>query len=174
MFKHIGKRGVFFSFVIAGLSSCASFSGPGLTTVMSTTCANQTSFNIFRNCVNSAWYNRIVAQGYSGDPGVNQFMMRMRILDQAVSNRQMSDMQAIVNATDFAFQLRAVEQAQLSRQNDALIQALSRGALATQPGYPTNLPGTASTVSCTRIGDASRQVLTFRGIACPPGFAPTF
>jgi hypothetical protein len=149
-------------------AGCASFTGPGLTTVMATTCANQSDFKSFRNCINSAWYNNIEAQGYAADVGVNQFMKRMRILDEAVSNRQMSDIQAIMNATDFAYQLKAVEQAQLSRQNDALVQALSRSAATAQ------VPNANSTVSCSRIGDISRQVFTFRGIACPVGFVPNY
>lgn len=31
-----------------------------------------------------------------------------------------------------------------------------------------------TSVSCTRIGDFSRQVFTFNGIACPAGYAPSF
>jgi len=53
---------------------------------------------------------------------------------------------------------------------DAAAAALGSMSQRRQP----NLPNTPSTVSCTRMGDASRQVFTFRGIACPVGYAPAF
>ena len=157
-------------FLFAG---CATFTSPGLTTVMGTTCANETTFNSFRSCVNNAWYANVVAQGYGSDPLVLQFNSRMQLLTQGVAQRQISDIDAISNATDLAYNLRAVEGSQIARQNDAL-----RGMLEEAARYPSNSTPSRPTISppsavyCTRIGDGSRQVYAFNNIACPAGYAP--
>ncbi len=161
--------------LLAMFSGCATYSGPQLTTVMATACAGQSSFSTFRSCINTHWYSRVTAQGYGGDPRAQQFMNRMHLLGQAVSQGQISDLDAIANATNLAYQLRSIEQAEIARQNDALLQALSR-SLATPPASTSSRSTVAprqTTVSCTRIGDLSRQIYTFNGIACPAGYAPT-
>jgi len=155
-------------------AGCATFSSPGLTTVMATTCSNEITFNGFRSCVNSAWYANVVAQGYGSDPLVLQFNSRMQLLAQGVAQRQISDIDAISNATSLAYQLRAIEESEISRQNDALRRVLEEAARYpsnSTPSRPTN--SAPSTVYCTRIGDSSRQVYTFNSIACPVGYAPT-
>jgi hypothetical protein len=152
--------------IIFLLSACASYTGPQLTSVMASTCANQSQFSGFRTCVNNFWYSRVVAEGYGNEPNALLFNNRMRLLGQAVAQRQISDAEAIINATNLAYQLRANEQAEIRRQNNALLQVLSGTVTAPQ----TN---TTLRVSCTRIGDASRQIYTFSAIACPFGYAPS-
>jgi hypothetical protein len=156
------------------LAGCATYGGPQLTTVMSTTCANQSLFSRFRDCVNSSWYSAIAAAGYGNDPNVQFFNARMQLLSRAVSERRMSDSEAILNATDFAFQLRAAEQTEIARQNDALLRALSQAAAQTPSGTAAGNTGRSqAVVACTKIGDSSRQVFNFYGVACPVGYAPT-
>jgi hypothetical protein len=148
------------------LTSCITYSGPQLTGVMTLTCSNQNTLAQFNSCTNTYWYSQIVAQGYGNDPGVQQYLARMNLLSRAVSSGQLSNAQAISNATQFAFQLRANEQAAIQQQNNALMQILN--------GVGTPSAPRSRTSTCTRIGDLSGQVVTFNNIACPAGYAPTF
>lgn len=157
------------------LLGCATgYSGPGLTSVLSTTCAGKTSFTDFRACVSRSWYAGVIAQGYGTNLLVQQFNARMQLLGQAVDQKQMSDVQAIINATDLAYQLRSIESADLARQNEALQRTLSRVSSSLPQNMNQSRPRdmSSSSVSCIRFGDFSRQVFTFQGIACPPGYSP--
>jgi len=155
------------------LWGCADFTGPTLTKVISTTCGNEIKFNNFRNCINRNWHDQVVAQGYGADPLAQQFNSRMRLLSEAVAQRQISDIDAISNAMNLAYQLKTVEAAQIDSQNEALLRNLSRAASVPQSSNParttSNIP---QAVSCTKIGDFSGRVYSFRGIACPAGYAP--
>ena len=148
------------------LTSCITYSGPQLTGVMTLTCSNQNTLARFNSCTDTYWYSQVVAQGYGNDPGVQQYLARMNLLSRAVSSGQLSDGQAISNATQFAFQLRANEQAAIRQQNNALMQIVSGVRTPSTPRLRTS--------TCTRIGDISGQVVTFNSIACPAGYAPTF
>jgi len=148
------------------LTSCITYTGPQLTGVMTLTCSNQNTLAQFNSCTNTYWYSQIVAQGYGNDPGVQQYLARMNLLSRAVSSGQLSNAQAISNATQFAFQLRANEQAAIQQQNNALMQILN--------GVGTPSAPRSRTSTCTRIGDLSGQVVTFNNIACPAGYVPTF
>jgi hypothetical protein len=161
-----------FSILLVG---CSTYGGPQLTSVMTTTCANQSSFGGFRSCINGAWYNGVVAAGYGNDPYVLLFNTRMQLLSRAVSERRLSDSDAIFNATDFALQLRTAEQAQIAQQNDAFLRALSQAATSTQntgTSPPQNSP--SRVVACIKLGDITRQIQNFYGIACPVGYAPAY
>jgi hypothetical protein len=154
------------------LVGCA-YTGPGLTTVISSTCSYAETLSRFRECVNNLWYSNVIAQGYSGDTNVQLFNRRLDLLAQAVNQRKMSDSEAISDATNLAFQLRSMEQSELLRQNAAMQQVLLQAATFQQA--PTFLPpSTVSTsVKCIRIGDFRRQISTFSGVACPAGYAPS-
>ena len=90
----------------------------------------------------------------------------MNILSRAVSSGQLSDAQAISNATQFAFQLRANGQAAIRQQNNALMKIIN--------GVGTPSAPSSRTSTCTRIGDISGQVVTFDNVACPAEYVPTF
>jgi|GEM_PF-6005561 len=162
----LGKSRFSVLLICVFLTSCITYSGPQLTGVMTLTCSNQNTLAQFNSCTNTYWYSQIVAQGYGNDPGVQQYLARMNLLSRAVSSGQLSNAQAISNATQFAFQLRANEQATIQQQNNALMQILN--------GVGTPSAPRSRTSTCTRIGDFSGQVVTFNSIACPAGYAPTF
>lgn len=132
------------------LTSCTTYSGPQLTEVMTLTCPNQNTLARFYSCTYTYWYSQVVAQGYRNDPGVQQYLARMNLLSRAVGSGQLSDEQAISNATEFAFQLRANEQASIRQQNNALMQILN--------GVGTPAAPRSRNSTCTRIGDISGQV----------------
>ena len=172
MIKKIVQSSILLFVIPISLISCATYAGPGLTTVMSTSCANEFQFERFRACINSTWYSGVVAAGYGSDSGVLLFNGRMQLLSQAVAQRQLSDLDAIANATNFAVQLRAVEQAEMARQNEVLMRALSQAANPQTANPSRPLERAQSVVACTKIGDASRQIYNFYGVACPVGYAP--
>jgi hypothetical protein len=139
---------------------------------MATVCANESRFDSYRRCIDDAWYRGVAAAGYASDSYVLSFSSRMRLLGRAVETGEMSDTAAIMNAMNFAQQLRGAEQAEISRQNDAFAQALSRAASESeraQSNYPSRSAPTI--VMCTKIGDRSNQVYSFYAIACPLGYA---
>jgi TPR repeat protein len=64
---------------------------------------------------------------------------------------------------------------QISREIDSLqilnqsLQMMNDSLNGIRPTAPVQ-----NSVSCTRIGDFSRQVFAFNGIACPFGYAPSY
>lgn len=160
------KKNIFIFGISIFLFSCA-YSGPQLTSVISNACSSSTQFVQFKNCINNFWYRQVVNQGYGNDNRVRQYNYRLDLLSQAVNSRQMTDIQAINDATSFAYILRSDEQAAIQR-NQALLQVISGTTRVTSP--TTSAP---STVRCSRIGDITNLVYTFNSIACPAGYAPT-
>jgi len=147
-------------------TSCIIYLGPQLTGEMTLACSNQSTLARFNSCTDTYWYSQVVAQDYANDPGVQQYLAKMNILSRAVSSGQLSDAQAISNATQFAFQLRANGQAAIRQQNNALMKIIN--------GVGTPSAPSSRTSTCTRIGDISGQVVTFDNIACPAEYVPTF
>lgn len=170
--QEVFMRVILVAIFIFALAGCG-YTGPGLTSVISTSCANEYNFNNFRTCVNNIWFRNIVAQGYGSDPLAQQFNSRVQLLAQGVAEGQFSDTEAIINATNFAYQLRSIEQADMAAQNEALRQLLQGAASYTSPELPANTSPTSFSARCTRVGDISRQVFTFSGIVCPIGYAPS-
>lgn len=161
-------RVILVAIFIFALAGCG-YTGPTLTTVISTSCSNEYNFNNFRTCLNNIWFRNIAAQGYGSDPLAQQFNSRMQLLAQGVAQGQFSDTEAIMNATNFAYQLRSIEQADMAAQNEALRRVLQGAASYTSPALPAN--NRPSTVQCRKIADISRQVFTFNGTVCPVGYA---
>ena len=149
-----------------GLSSCASYSGVPLTSVMEIYCSDEKTFPAFHECTNRNWYYQVVSEGFGNEPPVQLFKSRMNLLEIAVASRRMSNAEAIADAKYLAYQLRAQEYAAVQNQNVLIMQGLSTAAGQTYGGQSRPSSAPAGYSVCSYRAGTVTWTETYRGI-CP-------
>jgi hypothetical protein len=76
-----------------------------------------------------------------------------------------------VNCSAYAGNILHQQQIGMQQMQQGL-QMMQQGSRVQQQLPQNQIRSNQPTVQCTRMGDWNRAVITFKGIACPIGFAP--